>query len=108
MAEPKYTDNGGTLREESVTTLVHTVGAAAESRLPLEVTLAVLAEEKDDPRLADVAQRLAAQLQRGVPLDQAIAEVDRDLPVEVRGLMRAGVDSGDLAGTFERFAQQRM
>jgi type IV pilus assembly protein PilC len=101
-------DDDGTLREEEVTTLVHAVGAAATSRVPLEVTLAVLAEEKDDPRLADIARRLAEQLQRGVTIDQAVADLDQELPPEVRGLMRAGIESGDLAGTFERFAQQRL
>jgi type IV pilus assembly protein PilC len=101
-------DEGGTLRDEDVTTLVHAVGAAAESRLPLEVTLAVLADESEDARLADVAQRLSVQLQRGVPIDQAVAELQHELPAEVQGLMRAGLESGDLAGTFERFARERL
>ena len=34
--------------------------------------------------------------------------MDRQLPSDVVGLLRAGVDSGDLAGTFERFGQQRL
>jgi type II secretory pathway component PulF len=100
-------DESGTLRDDDVTTLVHAVGAAAATRLPLEVTLAVLADETDDPRLASVAHRLTVQLQRGVPLDRAIAELDQELPAEVQGLMRAGIESGDLAGTFEKFTQQR-
>jgi type IV pilus assembly protein PilC len=101
-------DEEGTLHEEEVTTLVHTVGAAATSRVPLEVTLAVLAEEKDDPRLADVAHRLAVQLEQGMTIDRAVAELDQELPADVRGLMRAGIESGDLAGTFQRFTQQRL
>jgi type II secretory pathway component PulF len=76
--------------------------------LPLEVTLAVLADETDDPRLADVAHRLTVQLQRGIPLDQALAQLERELPAEVQGLMRAGLESGDLAGTFERFTRERL
>ncbi len=101
-------DEEGTLGEQQVATLVQAVGTAAAGRVPLDVTLAALAEEKDDPRLAAVAGRLAARLQQGATIDQAIAEVDRDLPAEVHGLLRAGIESGDLAGTFEHFAAQRL
>lgn len=101
-------DEGGTLGDEELVTLVHAVGSAAASRVPLELTLAVLAEDKDDPRLADVAHRLAIRLQQGGTIDQAIADLDQELPAEIRGLMRAGIESGDLAGTFESFMQQRL
>jgi type II secretory pathway component PulF len=87
---------------------VHAFGAAATSRVPLEVTLAMLAEETGNPRLADVAHRLAGQLQQGATIDQAVADLDRELPAEVRGLLQAGIECGDPAGTFERFTQQRM
>jgi type II secretory pathway component PulF len=101
-------DERGNLRDDEVQTLVQAVGSAAENRLPLEVTLAVLADEEDDPRLADAAQRLATQLKRGVPLEQAIAQFDEQLPAEVQGLMKVGIESGDLAGTFEQFTRERM
>ena len=98
----------GTLRDEELATLVHAIGGAAANRLPLEITLAALAEEKNDPRLAEVAQQLAFQLEQGATIEQVLAGLDRQLPPEVLGLMRAGVNSGDLAGTFERFGQQRL
>jgi general secretion pathway protein F len=101
-------DATGTLRNDDVSTFVHAVGAAASVRLPLEVTLAVLADEADDPRLASVAQKLAAELERGIPFDKAAAQLDDRLPAEVQGLIRAGIESGDLAGTFEKFAQLRL
>ena len=99
---------GGVLHDEELTTLVHAIGGAATNRVPLEVTLAALAEEKNDSRLADVAQQLASQLERGATVNQVLAGLDRQLPSDVVGLLRAGVDSGDLAGTFERFGQQRL
>jgi type IV pilus assembly protein PilC len=100
--------NDGTLRDEEIATLVHAVGAAASGRIPLEVTLAALGEEREDRRLAAAAQRLAGELAHGIPLEQALSALDRHLPPEVRGLLRAGIESGDLAGTFERFADQRL
>lgn len=48
-------DKSAPLGDEQLTTLVQAVGAASASRVPLEVTLAALAEERDDPRLAKVA-----------------------------------------------------
>src|SRR6476660_9461439 len=88
--------------------LVQAVGGAAASRIPLEISLAALAEEKGDPRLAAAAERLASRLQQGATIHEAIDSLDRQLPTEVAGLLRAGIESGDLAGTFERFSQQRL
>src|SRR6476660_7671453 len=88
--------------------LAGTIGDAAASRIPLEVSLAALAEEKSDPRLAAAAEQLAVRLQQGATIHEAIESLNRQLPPEVAGLLRAGVESGDLAGTVERFGQQRL
>lgn len=101
-------DQHGTLGYEEVVTLVDAIGAAAASKLPLEVTLGALAEEKNDSQLAQVAQQVALRLEQGATVEQLLADLDRQLPPEVVGLLRAGVDSGDLAGTFARFGQQRL
>jgi type II secretory pathway component PulF len=98
----------GQLHGEQVSTLLEAVGAAAAARVPLEVTLAALAEEREDPRLATIARQLVFELERGVPIDQAITRLERQLPAEVRGLLRAGIESGDLAGTVTRFTDQRL
>jgi type II secretory pathway component PulF len=88
--------------------LLQSLGDAAASRIPLEISLAALAEERGDPRLAAAAEQLAARLQQGASIHEAIESLDRQLPTEVAGLLRAGIESGDLAGTFERFGQQRL
>jgi type IV pilus assembly protein PilC len=108
MSHEPMIDDGGTLRDDQLTSLVEAMGAAAISRVPLEVTLAALAEEQGDRRLADVAGQLASELERGVPIDQVVAGVEHRLPAEVQGLLRVGVESGDLAGALERFAAQRV
>lgn len=101
-------DKPAGLGEEQLSSLVQSVGAASAARVPLEVTLAALAEEQDDPRLAQVARRLSEQLQTGATIDQAVASLGSQLPADVGGLLRAGVECGDLAGTVEKFAEQRI
>ena len=89
-------DKPAGLGDEQLSTLVQAVGAASAARVPLEVTLAALAEDHSDPRLATVARQLSSQLQRGATIDEAVASLGRHLPAEVGGLLRAGVESGDL------------
>jgi type II secretory pathway component PulF len=101
-------DKPGGLGDEQLTTLAQSIGAAASARVPLDVTLEALAEEQEDPRLARVARRLSEQLQAGATIDQALASLGSQLPPEIGGLLRAGVECGDLAGTVEQFAQQRI
>ena len=81
-------DHAGTLHDDELTTLVGAVGGAAANRLPIEITLAALAEETNDRRLAAAAQQMAAQLERGATIEQAIASIDRRLPTEVAGMLR--------------------
>src|SRR5688572_15310983 len=100
-------DNEQPLYDEQFSTLAQAVGAAAGSRVPLEVTLGALAEEREDPRLAKIARRLVIELERGVPILEAVSGMEHELPTELSGLLRAGVESGDLAGTFERYGEQR-
>ena len=97
-----------TLGNEQSALFVHAVGTAAASRVPLEVTLSALAEERDDPHLAEVARHLSERLHEGESIADAVATLGHALPAEVLGVLRAGVESGDLAGAVEQFAQQRI
>jgi type II secretory pathway component PulF len=101
-------DESGMLRDDEAAMLIDSIGAAAANRLPVEITLAALAEESNDRRLAAAAQRLAARLQQGASIDEAVAELDRRIPIEVADMLRAGIESGDLAGTMERVTLERM
>jgi type II secretory pathway component PulF len=98
----------GNLGSEHVDTLVQALASTAITRVPLEVSLAALAEEKSDPQLAAVAEQLAARLREGATIDTALGDVEHQLPTEIAGLLRAGVESGDLAGTLERYSQQQL
>jgi type II secretory pathway component PulF len=101
-------EGAGTLGDEELATLVHAVGSAAATRVPLDLTLSILADDTDDPRLASVARLIAQRLGQGNPVDQAVDELHHELPEEIRGLVRAGIASGNLAGAFEQFTQQRL
>jgi type II secretory pathway component PulF len=96
------------LHGAQASTLLDAIGTAAAGRVPLEVSLAALAEERDDRRLARIARQLVSELERGKPIDQAVARLERHLPAEVRGVLRAGIETGDLAGTLTRYTDQRL
>lgn len=78
--------------------------ALAQSGLSLEGGLRALAEEIGGGRLAGALDRLAARLERGEPLEKAIAAPDCRLPVVLRGLIVAGVHSGRLPDVLDQFA----
>ena len=101
-------DKPTNLDDEQLSTLAHSIGAAARTATPLEVTLAALAEERENPRLAAVARRLSVLLEGGATIDEAVAAMGPQLPPEYAGLLRAGVESGNLAGTIDQFAHQRL
>src|SRR5689334_9588671 len=98
-----FESSKGKLREEEANTLAQTIGGAAASRIPLEVSLAALAEERSDPRLAATARRLATRLEQGASIDEAVRDLGDQLPSKIACVLKAGVESGDLAGSFERF-----
>jgi type II secretory pathway component PulF len=78
--------------------------ALAESGLALEGGLRALAEEVGSPRLAELLDNLAARLERGEPLAHAIDAPDCRLPVVLRGLILAGVQSGRLPEVLDQYA----
>ncbi len=78
--------------------------ALAGSGLALEGGLRALAEEVGSSRLAEVLRQLATRLERGEPLAEAIDAPDCRLPVVLRGLILAGVQSGRLPEVLEQFA----
>ncbi len=100
--------NEFTSSDERDQALLHAISGAATAQLPLEIALAAVAEDQSDRRLAGIARRLAEQLQQGRSIDQALEGLGGQVPAEIGGLLRAGIEAGDLAGTFERFTNQRL
>jgi type IV pilus assembly protein PilC len=101
-------DTDGALGDAALATITQSIEAAADNQLPIEITLAMLAEEAGDRRLARVAHRLADQLEQGTPIPEAFKQLDGELPPELGGLLRAGIDSGNLASAISEFSRQRL
>ena len=81
--------------------LVQTVVDLTSSDLPLSAGLRAAAEEMPRRRLARAMVRLAAELDRGVSLDQALGTATRNVPDHLRGLILAGLRTGQVAHVLE-------
>jgi len=101
-------DESGTLTDAQLTMLVNSMGAAATNHVPLEFALSMLADEKEDPRLADVARRLADRLDQGMPVADALAGLEHELPAELRCLLLAGLETGKMDELFDCFTRERL
>lgn len=88
---------------ESVRLSQHVAGVSA-SGLPLGPGLRALAEESPRGAFRDALVALAAALERGEPLDEAVEDEAGRIPPHLRGLIRAGVRSGDLGDILGRFS----
>jgi type II secretory pathway component PulF len=75
----------------------------AESGLALPGGLRAVAGEVGSSRLAEVLRQLAARLERGESLEHAIGSPGCRLPVLLRGLILAGVQSGRLPEVLDQF-----
>lgn len=81
--------------------LVEAIAGLAMSELPLSAGLRATAEEIPHRRLAAAMRRVAADLDRGVPLDAAIDGAGKNVPNYVRGLILAGLRTGRVAHVLE-------
>ena len=90
--------------QESAELAAHVAGLT-KAGLPLAGGLRALAGELPRGRLARAVARLAAILQEGTPLDEALARPEVRLPAHVRGLIMAGVRSGRLPRMLEEFVE---
>lgn len=79
------------------------IAALARSGLPMAKGLAALAGELPRGRLRRSIEDLATTLEQGMPLDQAVALRDDSLPPHLRGLLAAGMRSGELGSLLDRF-----
>ena len=83
------------------------VAELSAAELPLAPGLRAAAEEVRDGRLAQSLRSLAAALERGQPLEQALLAEQLRLPASFRGLIAAGVRSGRLGEVLEQFVSFR-
>jgi general secretion pathway protein F len=95
----------GALGPANATALADKIATLAAAGLPLARGLVALSEELPDARLRRSMNSLAKDLDDGMPLEQAIDRPDRRVPAHLRGLMVAGLRSGQLSEILSRFSQ---
>lgn len=76
------------------------VAALARAGIPLPAGLKQAAAQTPG-RLGHTMRQLAEELERGVPLERAILQLDTPLPPELAAVMAAGSRSGNLAAALE-------
>lgn len=94
---------GGRLSDAEAAEFGSQLAQLAKAGLPLAAGLRAMADEMPRRRVAMALRRLAGQLDLGTPLDVALETQRRWFPSHLRGLIRAGVESGRLAEALEEF-----
>ncbi len=79
------------------------VAQLAEAGLPLEAGLRAFSEEAPSWRLRRTLRRMSSELEQGRPPEQVLSESGRGVPGYLRGLVRAGIQCGQLGGVLEEF-----
>ena len=79
------------------------IAGLARSGLPMAQGLAALAAELPRGGLRRSIENLATLLEQGMPLDQAVKLRDESVPPHLRGLLAAGMRSGELGSLLDRF-----
>ncbi|WP_165251445.1 type II secretion system F family protein [Paludisphaera soli] len=105
MTEPRDERGpGGSLSPGEAARLSEHVAGVARSGLPLGPGLRALAEESSAGEFRRSLLGLADAIERGVPLEEAIEGEAGSIPPHFRGLIRAGLRSGDLGEVLGRFS----
>jgi len=76
------------------------LASLASTGLCLDAGLRQLGKDVQSPRLRRVLNEVAGDIERGLPLDQALEKHAAQMPSLYGRVVRAGVQSGQLAGTL--------
>ncbi|UCD28231.1 MAG: type II secretion system F family protein, partial [Planctomycetota bacterium] len=88
------------LTEDDLIFFNEQMASLADAGIALDEGLAQLARDITSPRLRRWLEGLVTDLRSGVSIDQAIAARERGLPILYSRVIRAGIDSGQLAATL--------
>jgi type II secretory pathway component PulF len=90
----------GPIREDEFIFFNEQLASLASAGMALDVGLAQVARDVDNPRLRAMIEGVAESLRRGAPLDEAVARFEPNLPVLYTRVLRAGIQSGQLPTTL--------
>jgi type II secretory pathway component PulF len=96
---------GGRLSGAEAAELSRQLAGLTRASLPLAPGLHALGEELPAGRLRQSMEELANTLEQGVSLDKAVEEQKDRIPPHLRGLVIAGVRSGELGEILGRFSR---
>lgn len=91
------------LSGSDLTTLNHQLAYLTQSNLPMEKGLRLLADEMSSASLAPTMRFLAADLEAGMSLDEAIDRRREQFPPIYSAIVHAGLASGSLGGALLNF-----
>jgi type II secretory pathway component PulF len=97
--------SGGRLSGAEAAELSRQIAGLASAGLPMAHGLIALGEELPRGRLRRSMNELARTLESGVTLDQALEKQSDTIPPHLRGLVIAGLRSGQLGDILSRFSQ---
>lgn len=95
------------LAGDTADALVERVAQLGQTGAPLAAGLRAAADETDSWRLAGALRRVAAEIERGRPLDDVIAAATRRLPSHLAGLIRAAQRTGSLGDVLAQWLENR-
>jgi type II secretory pathway component PulF len=93
----------GWLTTDEAAELAEQLAQLADTGLPLDEGLRALADELGRGRLSRVLREMARQLEAGTALPDVIRSQGRRFPAHIRGLILAGLSTGNLADVLEEF-----
>jgi type II secretory pathway component PulF len=96
---------GGRLTGSETAELSRQIAGLTSAGLPLANGLMALGQELPRGRLRRSMNELAATLESGVTLDEALDQQRNRIPPHLRGLVIAGLKSGRLGDTLSRFSE---
>ena len=96
---------GQTLSTADAVDLSQRIAELSKAGLPLPAGLRATAEEVSSRRVRRVLNRLADDVEAGRPFDEALQSLGDRFPPHVRGLIVAGVRSGQLGDVLEKFVE---
>ncbi len=99
--------SGRRLTTDEAVELASQVAQMAKVGLPLPEGLEALAQEVPGSRLRHTLRALAKRLRAGATLEQALKSQQSRFPAHIRGLLLAGVRSGQLPEVLEEFVDIR-
>jgi type IV pilus assembly protein PilC len=103
-AKERAAKSGGRIAKNDIALFTRRMADLSAAGLPLDRVLQVVSEQSESPRLAEIAQEALAEVRRGIPVSDALAQHPRYFPPVYTQTLRAGEASGQFPEVATRLA----